>query len=327
MSTLYIIGNGFDLYHKIDTNYSSFGLFLQRKYPEFYFQITKYLFLPELDEYYKESLTSPLWSDFESSFTRLDLQELLDEFSDYSASPSDKNFTDGEWNAYAYEIKKIVELLTDKLLGFFKEFINNIEFPESSSPNHLKIDHKAKFISFNYTDTLERFYNIKRGRILYIHGKAEQNGSDLILGHGINPLDLEDKRFNPPDNLKPKEVEIWKQFNLPEYDHSYILGVEEANSYFSRSFKDCNRIIRDNKVFFDSLSEIFTIYILGHSLSSVDIQYFNKVASSVNLDSVSWKVSYYSDDQIATHIKTIINLGVKENLIDLIKLESLKSHT
>lgn len=35
MKTLYIIGNGFDITHKLDTSYWDFRVYLARTYPEF----------------------------------------------------------------------------------------------------------------------------------------------------------------------------------------------------------------------------------------------------------------------------------------------------
>lgn len=324
MSTLYVIGNGFDLYHQIDTYYSSFGLFLQEKYPDFYKNLARYLYLPNLDEQDKESLKNPLWSDFESSFTRLDTEELLEDFKDYMASPSDKGFTDGDWVTYNNEVKKIVDILTVKLRGCFREFIYSIKYPASSSPHHLKLEHAARFLSFNYTDTLERYYNIKQNKILYIHGKAERNDSKLILGHGVPPAKLENKRLKPPDYLKPKHAQVWQYENLEGYDYSYVLGMEEANQYFIKSFKNCERIIEENKAFFDGLSGVQTIYVLGHSLSNVDMPYFIKIASSINLSSVSWKVTYHDANKKETMKNSIMELGVNQERIELIRMESLR---
>ena len=42
MKTLYIIGNGFDMYHGLDTKYQSFGFFLKKKHSRIYDYLTDY---------------------------------------------------------------------------------------------------------------------------------------------------------------------------------------------------------------------------------------------------------------------------------------------
>ena len=324
MDTLYIIGNGFDLYHKIDTYYSSFGLFLQEQHPEYYSKLTRYLYLPELDENNNESLKNHLWSEFEHSLTRLDLEQLLDEYKNYTASPADNGFTDGSWGAYAIEIEKEVNDLTKGLINQFSEFIAQIQYPESSSPNHLRLKHNAYFLSFNYTDTLERYYNINPDKIFYIHGKVASNNENIILGHGVTPESLLIKKYNAPEYLKYKEHQIWEMENLEEYDHSFMLGVKEVNQYVFKSFKPTVEIIERNADFFNNLNAVTTIFILGHSLSEVDMEYFKKIASSVNSDVVDWKVTYYDENKKEGMKKSIIDMGINGDRIELIKMESLR---
>lgn len=58
--TLYILGNGFDLHHKLDTWYSSFGLFLKEHHSEIYEVFLEYHGFGDLDEDDEESLKDPL---------------------------------------------------------------------------------------------------------------------------------------------------------------------------------------------------------------------------------------------------------------------------
>ncbi|MBK7632980.1 MAG: hypothetical protein IPJ13_00905 [Saprospiraceae bacterium] len=51
---LYIIGNGFDLHHNLDTWYSSFGLFLKKTYIDIYDVFLEYYGFGDLDENDKE---------------------------------------------------------------------------------------------------------------------------------------------------------------------------------------------------------------------------------------------------------------------------------
>lgn len=52
-----------------------------------------------------------------------------------------------------------------------------------------------------------------------------------------------------------------------------------------------------NQIFFDSLININEIFILGHSLSSVDMDYFVEVRKRV-LPSCKWYISYFSENDL-----------------------------
>jgi hypothetical protein len=59
--SLYVIGNGFDLHHNLDTWYSSFGLFLKNKYSQIYDVFLEYYGFGDLDEEDEESLKDSMW--------------------------------------------------------------------------------------------------------------------------------------------------------------------------------------------------------------------------------------------------------------------------
>ena len=50
MDTLYIIGNGFDLFHGLNTSYKSFGFYLKGKHSEIYDYLIEYYGLPYLED-------------------------------------------------------------------------------------------------------------------------------------------------------------------------------------------------------------------------------------------------------------------------------------
>lgn len=43
------------------------------------------------------------------------------------------------------------------------------------------IDEQDLFLTFNYTDTLEKIYKVSKDRICYIHGKQNE---EIYFGHG-----------------------------------------------------------------------------------------------------------------------------------------------
>ncbi len=47
------------------------------------------------------------------------------------------------------------------------------------------------FISFNYTNTLERHFHIHPDQINHIHGNAQEESCDLIFGHDMDESDMD----------------------------------------------------------------------------------------------------------------------------------------
>jgi len=319
MDTLYIIGNGFDLYHKLDTWYSTFGLFLQKNYHETYNLFIEYYGLPELDDDDEESLKDPLWADFENSLAILDAKTLLDNHLEYGPNYASDDFREGDrYNIQIY-IQQIVEKITDGLRDAFTKFIENVSYPVISESSLAKINNEAIFLSFNYTNTLERYYNVDRSNILYIHNKAGEQDV-LILGHGIDPKEFEEKEETAPTDLE--EYEMWRDHKADMYDYSIELGKDEIRQYFLKSFKPTNLILERHYSFFKKLDNIKKIFVLGHSLSEVDMPYFCEIMKNIDED-VKWIISYYREEERESKRMRIIDLGVECDKIIMIKIENL----
>ena len=62
--------------------------------------------------------------------------------------------------------------------------------------------------------------------------------------------------------------------------------------------KRTHSIIDQHQSFFDSLKEVRKIVIIGHSLSDVDMPYFDKIANSIMKDRVEWEISYHTQEDI-----------------------------
>lgn len=129
---------------------------------------------------------------------------------------------------------------------------------------------------------MEKYYSVPGSRINYIHGKASCKVSEIILGHGIDPSKLERKKIREPEGLSDEEREYWYEYMAGQYDFYHELGMDELDDYFTSSFKNTHQIIRANEGFFSSLKMVGNVYVLGHSLSDVDLLYFKTVKSCVS---------------------------------------------
>ena len=73
---------------------------------------------------------------------------------------------------------------------------------------------------------------------------------------------------------------------------------EAIEGYYDNSLKRTHSIIENHQSFFNSLKDVKKIVILGHSLSEVDMPYFDKIADSIMKDRVEWEISYHTQEDI-----------------------------
>lgn len=314
MKKLYIIGNGFDMHHGLSTNYFSF-----KNYISLYNQDL----FREINKYYCSGNDEDLWANFEENLANLDKDGVLDELSEYLPNTSSDDFRDKDWHTADIESNRLLELLTSKLRKEFSNFIIEASSEKIDPSKLIKIDISELFLSFNYTNTLEKEYFIPDERILYIHGVAN-DAEDLILGHAIEPDSFIEETTieRPPDDLSPEQLDYWYDEIANQHDPIYENLKNNVNSYFAASYKNTKKIIKDNEGYFEKLNSIKEIYILGHSLSDVDIPYFERIASIVKPDCY-WYVSYYSEFEKVKFEVVLENLDVNPAYYQLIKIADL----
>lgn len=322
MKTLYIIGNGFDLGHGLETKYQHFALFLKRNNSDLFDLMVKYYYLTDLDEEDQEnSLRDELWGDFENKLAEMDFEELLQDFMDYIESPASENFRDRDNHVFDQQVSAMIDRLTKELYKEFKEFILEVKFQEEPQ-GLIRLEGDSAFLSFNYTDTLERYYGVERKHITYIHGRAKTDGERTILGHGIDPEEFTDKRPTPPSGVSEEQLNEWYEEQSSGYDYAYDQGRGTAIGYFRTAHKSTSEIITKNQPFFESIAGVEKIFVLGHSLSEVDLPYFEKVISATSKP--KWIVSSRDASDQSARIATLVALGVDNDDIAFTTIEELR---
>ena len=323
MNTLYIIGNGFDLYHGLDTRYQSFAKYLAKVDSQIYGYFLLYYGLPDISENPVNDDDYAQWARFEDALADLDYEQVLEDNSDLIARPGSPDFRDRDWHSFQIEMEMILERLTTELISIFNSFILNVVYPPSLDDKKIRLKPDSLFLSFNYTKTLEKYYGIDSQNICYIHGKSIDKDSLVVLGHGTDPKNFEEKDPDPPKGLSDEELAEWREYMSDQYDYSYQSAKSEILSYYTQAFKNIDTIIKNNNTFFNGLKDIKEVYVLGHSMSQVDVGYFKVVLQSIDSDA-NWYASYYSDTEKVKHLESLISIGVKlENIIQ-IKIEDLK---
>ena len=153
-NTLYIIGNGFDLMHRVPSSYYSFRDSLGKR--------------NSLRETLEIALTAEdIWADFENSLGNLNLdlmgsRHIVDMWLD------DFGFYDDE-DAGAAEFYMAVEAaanpiinLVNELQPAFRRWVNRLEVGTDDRPLADLICSDGRVLDFNYTEFVETLYDYSR---------------------------------------------------------------------------------------------------------------------------------------------------------------------
>ena len=310
---LYIIGNGFDRHHNLKTSYYHFSIYLKEKNINLYNLLEDYIAYPNTDD--------DCWYRFEENLASFDIDSLVEENKDYLPDIASDDFRDRDLYVFPDVMSEKLKNLTTDLLEIFEQFILEVETPKSANDNLVELNKEALFFNFNYTPTLEHLYGVNNSNILYIHNKA--GSEEIILGHGIDPKNFKEEKEVMPDGLTDEEKEQWYEKQNDNWDYSFDTGREEIYKYFAESYKPTLNIIESNYSFFSSLGNVKSIYVFGHSLSIVDLPYFQKIVESISKET-KWIVSFYDFDEKESHLNTLISIGVNESNIEFIELSEIQ---
>lgn len=291
LKRLFVIGNGFDIAHGLNTDYKAFLEQLSSEHSSFYNAVCHYI------------SEDALWSNFEEALGCLDYEQLQDDNSCYYLDYGDDNWRDSANHDYQYMIGEDLSFASN-IPRFFLEWINEVDTDVSPIVSPSVLNRNCLFLNFNYTDTLEQVYDIPTKQIIYIHGKASR-GDNIIVGH--HDASLFQKRAIP-------------SFASAEEHGTYMedddddFRLQEARTiikeYFRKTYKDTVSIIRENCAFFHSLLATDEVFVLGHSLSLIDFDYFIEIRNAVP-DSCVWYISYYSHADFCTAQRFIQELGIQ----------------
>ena len=197
MDTLYIIGNGFDLHHGLDTSYKNFRDNVVLKTPN----LRRLL----LDLYGDDINEDMWWSDFEAKLSDIDYNHLLN---------SD--------NGVAMGGMKVQNFLTGQLPPLFGKWIKSIKL-KNAPEKQLDIDKDALFFTFNYSLVLEKIYKVNKDNIWHIHNSIEEVDK-IIVGHDS---DLNTLISNYNLNRGNKQYNSWIVDNIIPFAAEGAKDVEK----------------------------------------------------------------------------------------------------
>ena len=275
--TLYIIGNGFDLHHGYMSRYIDFRKYLTANNHSLLYNLETYI-------------GGELWSDFENSLAKVDMYEFF--VDNEELLPDEQSDRSGDIHIMEDAAIAAVDSLTKDLTRSLNNWILYIEKKNQDKIELcLSMESNSLYLSFNYSYLLETLYGIARPQICHIHGTAQtiencgqhepDELSNIIIGHSIKEQNNTEKKY------KTKGL---ASFSICEAE-------EILKTQFALSFKNTVHCIDENKQFFNQLFDVNKVIVIGHSLSDIDIPYFNKVAESIK-SNASWIISYYDDKEL-----------------------------
>lgn len=269
---LFVIGNGFDLRYGIKSSYSDFRDFLETTGDRsFTYAI-------------EEACTIDLWKDFEAALGSLREGSLKNDF--YGMFAQVNNDSDDFYQemlaAHDYHLEALrKDFDRDKLVRHFTQWVNQIDISSVCDDGLLADDDKTLYFSFNYTRTLEKAFNVDPSRILHIHGI--QGERDLVIGHA------------PIPNIQFVEEDIAPEY----YQESIFERVRVA--FVEETEKPVDLLIEDNQWFFDKLSDVTEVFVIGFSFGEVDLPYIRKIENSVSAKCKWYVYSRHGKRRVANY--------------------------
>ncbi len=288
--TLYVIGNGFDLHHGIPSSYGAFKEFVRAHDPEIFEWVEEYI--PAGD----------LWGDLEGALAHLDTDNIVDERTQFLGSLGADDWSESGHHDFQYEIGRVATGLSSSLQELFSQWVSSLPISEArDAPGRLTtLDPEAFYLTFNYTNTLTEVYGIDPERVLYIHG-SEEEGDELILGHAW------EAQHRTPLNQEDEDRD--------SYDHRIAEAMDELDSYFDKTFKPSEKIIKDNESFFQGLDSVTEVRVLGHGLGDVDKAYFEALISGLRDGDVRWIIALRKPETFEKSRADLVRFGVAEERV------------
>ena len=260
---LYVIGNGFDLHHEIDSTYWDFKVWVRNT-------LKKSSLVGMMDTFFSND--RDFWGDIENA-----LGEYVEEdITDYCEPDNPEDFKyehPGQWqDGVEGGIPWIFGQTMDEFRDAFNLWVRSIDI--SGIEADLHIPKSAKYLSFNYTETLEKAYGIPKENVLHIHGSRLQPGDVFVIGHG---------------NFRDKDAPLRNEAILLPYQNAYSEVIRIMNEWK----KDPDSIIKQNASFFNSLYDCKAVCVMGLSYNDIDMPYLKEVAASVHAG-CKWILYYFS---------------------------------
>lgn len=274
MSKLFIIGNGFDVAHKLKTTYEDFRNYLQSSHTDAFSNCEEVNYshqdISEASDVIFELLIEAinaaegdLWSNLEETLGAIDNESIL--------------LKNGYKNADT--LLENLGTRADVFKDLFDSWVYGIDMEEVKPKQEFMslIETGDQFLTFNYTRTLENIYKVDEEAVLHIHGEA---GDKLEFGHGAGYR----------DTASEEEQNVHKIFRKNTADIA-----EEHNGFFEELPKQ----------------QIKKIYSFGFSFSEVDQIYLRIIFEKLDTSNITWLFNSHKKESIENYKGILKECGFK----------------
>lgn len=303
IKTLYIIGNGFDKAHGVKSSYGDFKEWLRVKHTALF---------NDMEDVW--NCNSQLWCDFEKTLGEVDFEYVWKKFEKYNQKKLiqaniklKESYPGLPPNLTFHNLGEKLKPLVGEIRAAFNAWVLTLNKSLLDKQPLLSLNRDAFYITFNYTETLEKLYEIPSSSILHIHGKAN-SGEELLFGHdksaGQIEYDLERKC------IKCRHTDI----------NDFAMWIGTLNKNVDYNLYRVSSIL-------NQLSDVNRIYILGYSFSEIDSLYIDNIFKKTFKNQPFWSISYYTKLDKEHILNTLIdyhNIG-KDKYI-LFKLHEIDTN-
>ncbi len=297
MSTLFIIGNGFDIAHGIPTKYSDFRKFIIAEFSDALECRDEVVYMEDCEDIYVDEFAAEIilstmdkvcgetWGNFEEALARID-------FSNKFPPPAHEDDETDEEDCYKMQYYLLyMDMLTSGFIKctnlwqeFFRVWVKGIE-QEIEKRRYDTIPvlielfsrHDTRFFTFNYTKTLQILYGVKK--VIHIHNR---NGQKLIFGHGA------------------------KDIMYGELGGNSKIGSSFLDDMVMSFKKDTTTPMKKYNEFFKKLnSSVDQIYSYGFSYSKVDSIYIKEIIKRISSAATWYFTKFDAQDKKSLRVKKI----------------------
>lgn len=339
-----VIGNGFDLAHGLPTLYQDFIEFADN-----YTNYSKYMSDKLISEmrnivsdnkwlnHFKTFYENNGWIEFEKEIS--DIIKILDK-----KIPEFEKIKEGEANRVKFNVKErqklkcfdftilqasiydenYIQKIKKKMLNDLNKLIRGLEIYLDYFVNRIPISEFCpgiiylyidKVLSFNYTKTYERIYDVSRHKNIeydYIHGKADIwntiETNNMVLG--IDEYLPEDRRNKDVEFIAFKKYyqRIHKQTSC-KYKEWVDQIREEWDHETEESKAEIRKCISKRKL---DNPKIHKLYIFGHSLDVTDKDILRDLILN---DNVYTTIFYHNKDVMGQKIENLVKVIGQDEVI------------
>jgi hypothetical protein len=258
-----------------------------------------------------------IWADFEDALAHINKDAMfgvvdmwLDDFDAYNPDAQAADFFAAIDTATGPS-----QTITQDLPRRFRMWVESLKVPDLSFRPLSGVITNSKTLNFNYTEFIEDLYGVDKEKVCYIHGcrrKEKYHPKEkLILGHVPGAGDND----SVGDYRLPKHKSSHKQYMM---DAAVETAARNLSWYDDETTKYSKDIIENHQGFFNKLSNVKQIIVIGHSLSPVDRDYFKKIIRvNQKKQDIEWYFSCHSTYNIES-IKVFSEaMGIEADQITL----------